>query len=42
MELGQLVYDWDMWLNMNLGQLQTVEKVRGLLEWSEAAISVSR
>ena len=33
---GQLVYDWDMQLIMNDRQLQTVERVRGFLEGSEA------
>ncbi|MFC2032393.1 integrase, partial [Chloroflexota bacterium] len=32
----QLVYDWDILLIMNDGQLQTLERVRGFLEGSEA------
>jgi hypothetical protein len=35
-KLRQLVYDWDMLLIMNDGQLQTVECLRRFLEWSEA------
>ncbi len=35
-KLGQLVYDWDMRLIMNDGQLQTVEQVKQFLEGSEA------
>jgi len=31
----QLVYDWDMRLIMNDGQLQTIEQVRQFLEGSE-------
>jgi hypothetical protein len=34
--LRQLVYDWDMRLIMNDGQLQTIEQVRQFLEGSEA------
>ena len=34
-ELRQLVYDWDMWLIMNDGQLQTVGQVRQFLRGSE-------
>ena len=34
--LRQLVYDWDMRLIMNDGQLQTVEQIRQFLEGSEA------
>jgi len=34
--LGQLVYDWNMQLIMNDGQLQTIEQVRQFLGGSEA------
>jgi len=33
---GQLVYDWDMQVIMNDGNLQTIEQVRQFLGGSEA------